>query len=372
VAAWEHIEYSGTSGERADAAVVAILRQQPGLAELSRTRVHELIEQGGVQLNGDELRQPHRKLRPGMQLAIDLELLGQLVRPVGAVMTPIEVPLRFIYVDDYLAVVEKPAGMSVHPGAGEQGPTLAQALLFHFGQLSDAGGADRPGIVHRLDKETSGLLVVARDNLTHAALARQFAERTTEKLYAALCLEAPEPPAGQIDLPIERSPRDRKLMWCGPQGRPGAPRLATGRSAMTEYRLTEWWGPLALLDVAIHTGRTHQIRVHLQALRVSILCDEKYGEGRNRAFRNFLKGRVSPQWQALWRDCWPEPQQRQAVLAVLAGYPGIFLHARSLAFSHPATGERMQWESPLPPVWHSLRELCPDQLDGPQPVSYPG
>lgn len=367
MAEWLQLDYRGTSGDRADAALTGLLRRRDGLGELSRSRVHDLIEQGGVQLNGVELLQPQRKLRPGMALSIDLDLLASLLRPAGSDMTPVDLPLHFHYVDDDIAVVEKPPGLNVHPGAGEQGPTLAQALLHHFGQLSDEGGADRPGIVHRLDKETSGLLVVARHNLAHAALARQFAERTTEKGYSALCLEVPDPPQGRIDLPIERNPRDRKLMWCAVPGnasrsarsgpRPGAPKLATGRSALTEYKLAGWWGPLALLDLAIHTGRTHQIRVHLQSLRVSILGDEKYGEGRNRAFRNFLKGRVSPQWQTLWRDSWPELADRKALLELLTGYPGIFLHARRLGIAHPVSGVRMEWESPLPSVWQELHCL---------------
>jgi 23S rRNA pseudouridine1911/1915/1917 synthase len=387
---WLSFEYAGTSGERADAAVAALLRARPGLADLSRTRVHDLIEQGGVQVNGDELLQPQKKLRPGMQVGVDLERLAQLLKPPESDMTPVDYPLHFHYVDERIAVVEKPAGLSVHPGAGEHGPTLAAALLHHFGQLSDEGGADRPGIVHRLDKETSGLVVIARDNLAHSALSRQFAERTTEKEYAALCLEAPDPPQGRVDLPIERHPKHRQLMWCGPVGTglalsarnavepsadgrtlarpPAAGPVGSGRTprggslqartALTEYRVAEWWGPLALLDVAIHTGRTHQIRVHLQALRVSILGDEKYGEGRNRALRNYLKGRVAPQWQQAWRDAWPEPAQRAAMLEALTGYPGIFLHARRLALAHPATGERMEWTSPLPAAWERVRVLC--------------
>lgn len=358
MADWQQLNYGGTSGDRADAAITALLRTRPGLADLSRTRVHDLIEQGGVQVNGEELLQPQRKLRPGMAISVDLERLTALLRPPESTMMPVDIPLQFHYVDEHIAVVEKPAGISVHPGAGDHGPTMAQALMFHLGQLSDEGGADRPGIVHRLDKETSGLLVVARHNLAHAALSRQFAERTTEKEYVALCLEAPEPPQGRVDLPIERSPKDRKLMWCGSQVRPGAPKLATGRSALTEYKLAEWWGPFALLDVAIHTGRTHQIRVHLQSLRVSILGDEKYGEGRNRAFRNFLKGRISPQWQTLWRDTWPDPARRSDLLAVLSDYPGIFLHARRLGIEHPSTGVRMEWSSSLPDAWQQFHALC--------------
>jgi 23S rRNA pseudouridine1911/1915/1917 synthase len=369
---WFSFEYGGTSGERADAAVTALLRARPGLADLSRTRVHDLIEQGGVQVNGDELLQPQKKLRPGMHVSVDLERLAELLKPPEADMTPVDFPLQFHYVDEHIAVVEKPAGLNVHPGAGEYGPTLAAALLFHFGQLSDAGGADRPGIVHRLDKETSGLLVVARDNLAHAALSRQFAERTTEKEYAALCVDAPDPPQGRVDLPIGRHPKDRKLMWCGPVGmrggtaatggpEPGAPARSphrSARTARTEYRLAEWWGPLALLDIAIHTGRTHQIRVHLQSLRVAILNDDKYGETRNKVLRNYLKGRVAPQGQEVWRAAWPEPERRSALLAALQGYPGIFLHARRLSLTHPVSGARLEWTSPLPEAWEKVRGLC--------------
>jgi 23S rRNA pseudouridine1911/1915/1917 synthase len=359
VAEWLQFVYAGTAGDRADAALTQILREQPGLADLSRTRVHELIDRGGVQLDGSQLTQPHRRLKPDMPLAIDLELLRSLLKTPAGTLKPADVPLHFHYVDDWLAIVEKPAGMTVHPGAGETGPTLAEALLHHFGQLSDEAGAERPGIVHRLDKETSGLLVVARDNLTHAALSRQFAARTTEKTYAALCLDPPPKPQGKIDLAIERSNRNRKLM--STSGRPGKrPEGYAPRPALTEYRLAEWWGPLALLDVCIHTGRTHQIRVHLQALRMAIVSDEKYGESRNRAFRNFLKGRVAPQWQQAWQDVWPDAATRGPVLELLTDYPGIFLHARKLGLEHPQTGERMYWESPLPEVWQELRALCGD------------
>jgi 23S rRNA pseudouridine1911/1915/1917 synthase len=257
-------------------------------------------------------------------------------------------PLEFLHIDEHLAVVVKPAGLTVHPAGTESGPTLTAALLHHFGMLSDAGGADRPGIVHRLDKETSGVLVVARDNQTHAALSRQFASRIVEKEYSAVVIDPPEDASGSVDLPIERHPGQRQKMWTG--GR--------GRSALTEYRTAGDWGALTLLDVAIHTGRTHQIRVHLLSVGSSILNDDKYGAGRNGSFRKFLRegrGTVSREWKD---SLGGNEANRRALLALLEEYPGIFLHARRLAFIHPASDERMEFCAPLPEEWLRVKGLC--------------
>jgi 23S rRNA pseudouridine1911/1915/1917 synthase len=347
---WHVFDYTGTAGERCDAAVTLHMHELPEFADLSRARVQVLIDQGGVLVDTHEVPRAQKNLRPGMQVSVNLSLLRELIRPPApADIEPVDIPLDFLHVDEHLAVVVKPAGLTVHPAPTEDGPTLTAALLHHFGQLSDAGGADRPGIVHRLDKETSGLLVVARDNLTHAALSRQFASRLVEKEYQALVLDPPEQSCGSIELPIERHPYNRQKMWTGGLGRP----------AHSEYRLAADWGALALLDVAIHTGRTHQIRVHLLSIGCSILSDDKYGSGRNGGFRKYLRegmGSVRTGWRETFKR--EDEARRQALLTVLEEYPGIFLHARRLAFTHPAGGARLEFECPWPPAWKAVAELC--------------
>jgi len=346
---WHSFEYQGTAGERCDVALTLELSRMPEFAELSRAKVQALIEREGVTYDGKLMPRSQKNLRPGMRIEVNLDLLRELLRPPAPEhIEPVDLPLTFHHIDEWLAVVEKPAGISVHPSATEDGPTLTAALLHHFGQLSDAGGTDRPGIVHRLDKETSGLLVVARDNQTHHALSRQFAGRLVEKEYAALCLDAPQQPTGRIELPIERHPGHRQKMWSGGGGRP----------AVSEYRLREMWGPLALLDVAIFTGRTHQIRVHLLEVGCAILNDNKYGSGRNGSLRKFLRDGRDTGASRTWRATWPGEEQRQELRALLESYPGIFLHARHLAFSHPATGRHMSFESEPPDAWTMVEKLA--------------
>ncbi len=347
---WYVYAYTGTAGERCDAAITLTLRTLPEFTELSRARVQALIDQGGVLLDGHEAPRSQKNLRPGMQVSVNLDLLRELIRPLASAdIVPVDIPLEFLHIDEHLAVVVKPAGLTVHPAPTEEGPTLTAALLYRFGQLSDAGGADRPGIVHRLDKETSGLLVVARDNLTHAALSRQFANRIVEKEYNALVLDPPEQNCGSIELPIERHPYNRQKMWTDGRGRP----------AHSEYRLAEDWGALALLDVAIHTGRTHQIRVHLLSVGCAILGDDKYGGSRNGSFRKFLRegtGSVRKGWrESFSRD---DEDRRYALLALLEDYPGIFLHAQRLAFTHPSSNERLEFTCPWPGEWNSVAKLC--------------
>ncbi len=354
MADWHSISYEGTSGERADSVLTRIIGELPGFEGLSRARVQALIEAGGVQLNGVEVSRGQKNLRPGMQLTIDLDILRAQVRPPAAAdIEPVALPIEIVYSDDKLAVVLKPAGISTHPSPTDSGPSLAAALLAHFGSLSNEGGADRPGIVHRLDKETSGLLVIARDNITHAALSRQFALRLIEKEYMVLCLDPPKERVGRIDLPIERHPRNRKLMWAGGQG----------KSALSEYRLSEDWGPLCLLDVAIHSGRTHQIRVHLQAIGIAILNDMKYGEARNTSLRRWLKGGSDAGLRASWRDVFDDEdpavsrERRLLLLRLLNDYPGIFLHSARLGFLHPGNGKSMEFGAEPPPEWEALRTI---------------
>jgi 23S rRNA pseudouridine1911/1915/1917 synthase len=369
---WLGFEYEGTKGERADVAVTVWLRQIPEFAEISRSRVQALIEEGGVLCDGKHIPRGQRNLAPGMHVNVHVASLRELLKPaLPDYIEPVDIPLEFLHIDDDVAVLVKPAGLTVHPAATESGPTLTAALIHHLGSLSDEGGTDRPGIVHRLDKETSGVMVVARHNIAHVNLARQFAERITEKEYQALVIDPPEQPAGIIDLPIERHPRSRQKMWTGSK---------RGRSAHTEYRTAAHWGPLTLLDVAIHTGRTHQIRVHLQAIGCAILSDEKYGTGRVGSLMRFLETGIERSSARIWHNTWPDRETRLRLFALLSNYPGFFLHARRLSFLHPGSGERMEFTAALPTIWEKVRlltignesdddDIAPDYPASPQ---YPG
>lgn len=349
---WHDFVYAGTSGERCDAALTQHLRALPEFGEVSRARIQALIEMGGVLINGKEVFSA-QKCRPRIRISANLALLRWLLKPIAVEdIEPVDLQLHIHYVDNHLAVVEKPPGVSVHPSPTDNSPTLAAALLHEFGRLSDAGGTDRPGIVHRLDKETTGLLVVARDNPTHVALQKQFATRLVEKTYLALCIGTPPTSTGRIDLPIERHPYDRKRMWA----------RGGGRHALTEYEVAEHWGPLTLLRVDIHTGRTHQIRVHLQELGLAILNDYKYGQGANRNVRNYLKRGVRSGLPLEWQGVELQTELRGNFLSVLEGYPGIFLHAAELRFQHPSTDRAMSFSSRPPESWNTVRELAAAML----------
>jgi 23S rRNA pseudouridine1911/1915/1917 synthase len=234
---------------------------------------------------------------------------------VAAEPQPEDLPLAMVYADADLVVIDKPAGLSVHPGAGRPAGTLVNALLHHVRDLSGVGGVLRPGIVHRLDRGTSGLLVVAKHDAAHRALARQFAERSVEKEYLAVVLGVPASAAGRIDLPIGRDPRRRLTM---------SVRAPRARAALTEWRRVEVFDGAALLRVRLHTGRTHQIRVHLASLGHPIAGDAAYGGTRTPPARGV--------------------RARQA----LAALSRPALHSARLAFTHPTSGERLTFESALP------------------------
>ena len=279
------------------------------VAELSRARIQALIEEGHVTVGA-------RRARPSVRLRAGQQIVLEVPPPVRAEPEPEDIPLTVIYQDEDLLVIDRPAGLVVHPGPGTPRGTLVNALLGQVRDLSGVGGVLRPGIVHRLDKGTSGLLLVAKNDTAHRDLALQFAGRTVEKEYLALVLGVPRTREGKVDAPIGRDPRDRKRMSV----------VATrGREARSTWRLLEAFDGAALLRVRIHTGRTHQIRVHLASLGHPVAGDATYGGTRTPSSRS------------------------AAARAALLGLTRPALHAAHLVFRHPRSGERLAFESPLPP-----------------------
>lgn len=264
--------------------------------EFSRSRIQTLIRQGHITVNGAVPR-PRDLVRPGDRIAL-------VEPPKQAIdLTPEKIALSVLFEDDDLIVINKPAGISVHPGAGRKSGTLVNALLSHCKDLSGIGGKERPGIVHRLDKETSGCLVVAKNDLAHIDLAQQFASRTVDKIYLALVAGKLRQVSGSIVAPITRHRVHRKKMAIAREG---------GRMARTDFRVVRSGREASLLECRLHSGRTHQIRVHLQHLGHPILGDAVYG-GRH-------AGKISRQ----------------------------MLHAWKLGFEHPREKRRMDFEAPLP------------------------
>jgi len=234
------------------------------LSEFSRSYIASLIEEGFVKVDGIEIKKPSKKLKRGQIVEVAIP------EPQKVELKPEPIPLKVIYEDKDLAVVYKPPGLVVHPSPSYESGTLVNALLYHFKELSTVGGSDRPGIVHRLDKGTAGLMVVAKNDESHRKLSQQFHDRITDKRYLALITPPPKEAHGIIDLPIGRSVSDRKKFSVF------SPKA---REAKTEYWIKENFpkGLSSLLDIKIYTGRTHQIRVHLKSLGSVIWGDTTYG-----------------------------------------------------------------------------------------------
>ena len=291
------------AGARLDAFLAAA---HPGK---SRSVWKRFIEDGRVAVDGRPAAKPGFPLKPGM--AIDATIPE--APPSGLVGE--DIPIALHYEDEHLAVVMKPAGLVVHPGHGARRGTLVHALLGQGVALAPAGGAERPGIVHRLDKDTSGLLLIAKTDEAHGKLATMFARREIEKTYLALVWGRPQPPAGRIDDAIGRSRRDPTKMTV---------RAPRSREATTIYRTQQALPGATLLEIDLVTGRTHQIRVHFAARRHPVIGDTRYG---------------GAPWKAL-RD----PQRRD----LFASFRRLALHAAKLVFTHPVTRQPMSFSAPLP------------------------
>ena len=287
--------------------------KEPGL---SRAQIQRAVAEGRVTVNGRPAR-AGRRVKAGDALALCIPA------PRPSEVLPEEILLQILYEDPFILVVDKPAGMVVHPAAGHQGGTLVNALLHYCRDLSGIGGVLRPGIVHRLDKETSGLLVVAKSDEAHRALAGQLKRHEVAKTYQAIVYGDPKTDGGRIEAPVGRHPTDRKKM---------STKSRRGKGAVTVWRVRERFGVASLLEVDIETGRTHQIRVHLTELGYPVVGDKVYG-GAGR-IRTIEDSAVRAGIKAL---------QRQA------------LHAWRLSFAHPVTGEKMRFASPLP---EDMAALC--------------
>jgi 23S rRNA pseudouridine1911/1915/1917 synthase len=286
---------------------------QRHVPELSRSRFKQLILAGAIAVDGAEQRDPARRVRAGQRFAL---LLPELEDAVPAAQP---IPLAIRFEDEHLIVLDKPAGLVVHPAPGNADGTLVNALLAHCGMsLTGIGGVRRPGIVHRLDKDTSGLLVVAKTEPAHRALSRDFAARRIERAYSAFVWGVPVPTTREISGNIGRSPRNRKKMAVVADGR--------GKAAVTRYRVERRFADhAALIECRLLTGRTHQIRVHLAHAGHPLIGDPVYGTRAGRAVT-----RLGPAG------------------AAIGAFPRQALHARLLGFTHPATGEKLAFESPLP------------------------
>jgi len=294
---------SELDGARLDRALAALF------PEHSRSFLVKLIDDGRVSVDGRVAAKPSLRVASGDEVTIDIP------PPAESGVASQDLPLTVLFEDDDLMVIDKPAGLVVHPSAGHSDGTLVNALLFHVRDLSGVGGELRPGIVHRLDKETSGVMVIAKNDTAHRALTAAWGTERVRKEYVAIVYGTPAPPHGTIDAPIGRDPRDRKRMAV----------VAGGRRAVTEYDVTEPLRFLAVVRCTLHTGRTHQIRVHMKHIGHPIVGDAAYS---------------GPQWRGI-----PDVKVRNAI----AQLGRQALHAARLVIPHPRSGAAMEFVAAVPP-----------------------
>jgi 23S rRNA pseudouridine1911/1915/1917 synthase len=309
----------GGDEARLDRVIVAEISAKLGC---SRAQVEQWIEQGRVRVEGEVIRKPARKIGAGERIEVSP------AEEKTTTLSPLELPLEILFEDEHLIVINKPAGLSMHPGAGNASHTLANAVVAHVGKKQlQVGEPDRPGIVHRLDKDTTGVVVVAKSTPVLAALSKQFAERTIERRYHALVFTTPRAKRdvqrseeGLVEAPIGRHPTDRKRMAISERGRP----------AITKWRVLERLPYGTLLECSLQTGRTHQIRVHMESIGSPVLGDKTYGD-----FSNLPS----------------------ALKQATVEFGRQALHAATLAFRHPISGQVLSFVAPLPEDLRILLEL---------------
>lgn len=307
-------------GVRLDRAVASLF------PDYSRTRLQGLIDAGECLVNNQICKTPSRKMEMGDVVILSLPPL------VDADPQPENIPLEIVYEDDDLLVINKPVGMVVHPAVGHQTGTLVNALLYHCGEgLSGINGVKRPGIVHRLDKDTSGLMMVAKNDFAHHSLSEQLQDRSLSRVYLALVLGIPFPPRGRVETMIGRHQSNRLKM---------AVHSNAGRDAATNYAVVETYrNVLSLVECQLETGRTHQIRVHMEHIGHPLIGDALYGAQTTKVTAKLKKAEFEDD-----------------VKAAILGFPHQALHAKEISFIHPRTEEEMHFESELPDDMAALIE----------------
>ena len=298
-------------GVRLDKALSALY------VDLSRSMIQNLIGKGVVLLDGNDVKVASIKVRAGQSISLHVP------EAEPAIPQAEDIPLDVLFEDKDVIVINKPAGLVVHPGAGNWSGTLVNALLYHCGDsLSGIGGVVRPGIVHRLDKDTSGVMIAAKNDAAHKSLSEQLAERTLSRVYHALVLGVPMPIKGKVDLPVDRNRRNRLKMAVVNKG---------GRHAVTHYHmLQDFFGACSLVKCSLETGRTHQIRVHMEALGYPILGDLFYGPQQTQVKSTFLKAGYD-----------------QKLVDLVLQLKRQMLHAKAIEFVHPRTNDLMKFECEL-------------------------
>jgi len=287
------------------------------MENISRTRIQNAANAGNILVNNNAVK-PNYRVKPD-----DIVQIVLPSPPREIELIPEDIPVNIVYEDDDVIVVNKKPGMVVHPAYGNYRGTLVNALMWHFRDLPlFSSGELRPGLVHRIDKNTSGILVIAKNEPALNRLSRQFYERTTDRKYIALVWGTPDPREGTITGNVGRNIRNRKIMQVFPDGSQGKP-------AITHYKIIEEFGYTSLIECKLETGRTHQIRVHFSSIRHPLFNDDEYGGDR------ILKGTTFSKYQQFVKNCF-KILPRQA------------LHAKSLAFDHPVTDKRMSFDSELP------------------------
>lgn len=291
-------------------------------ADFSRSQIQRLIAQGNLSCDDESIVDNSFKVRPGDVYQLEIP------EPEEAVPEAQDIPLDVVFEDEDLIIVNKPAGMTVHPAPGAYNGTLVNALLYHCrGNLSGIGGVKRPGIVHRIDKDTSGLLVVAKNDMAHRSLSQQFFEHSIERTYNAVVYGLPNPAQGRIEANIGRSPYDRKKM---------AVVAGTGKTAATNYKTVKNFGGIAAqVECRLETGRTHQIRVHMSSIGCNLIGDQLYEKAKKTSIRFAC------------------PEQKEFIL----NFPRQALHATTLGLIHPRTQEKIFFSSDFPEDFKMLLNI---------------